>query len=49
MIAFLTTGFFYDQLFVHWLYSLLIMNAVLHAAARRVALAPRMSPASMTG
>ena len=46
MIAFLITGFFYDQLFVHWLYSLLTMNALLHATAKRVVLAP---PMSLTG
>jgi O-antigen ligase len=36
MVAFLITGFFYDQLYVHWLYSLLIINAVLHATAQRL-------------
>jgi putative inorganic carbon (HCO3(-)) transporter len=40
MIAFLITGIFYDQLFVHWLYSLLTINAVLHAAVKRAAVAP---------
>ncbi|HEV8509915.1 MAG TPA: O-antigen ligase family protein [Gemmatimonadales bacterium] len=49
MIAFLLTGFFYDQLFVHWLYSLLIMNAVLHAAAQRAARAQEMSLAGVSG
>ncbi|HEV8263331.1 MAG TPA: O-antigen ligase family protein [Gemmatimonadales bacterium] len=49
MIAFLITGFFYDQLFVHWLYSLLIMNAVLHAAAQRAAKASQPSLAGGTG
>lgn len=29
MIAYLVTGFFYDQLDVHWLYTLLIVNALL--------------------
>jgi O-antigen ligase len=29
MVAFLTTGLFYNQLYVHWLYTLIIMNALL--------------------
>jgi hypothetical protein len=43
MIAFLITGFFYDQLFVHWFYSLLIVNALLHATAQRIARAAQTS------
>jgi hypothetical protein len=45
MVAFLITGVFYDQLFVHWVYSLLTVNAVVHATAARVA-ATRMSAPS---
>jgi hypothetical protein len=40
MVAFLITGLFYDQLFVHWLFSLLTLNALLHATAKRLTLAP---------
>jgi O-antigen ligase len=40
MVAFLFTGFFYDQLFVHWLYSLLALNALLHATATRLTVVP---------
>lgn len=46
MIAFLITGAFYDQLFVHWVYSLLTINAVLHAAVKRLVLA---QPAAFAG
>jgi O-antigen ligase len=49
MIAFLITGFFYDQLFVHWLYSLLTMNALLHAVAKRLALVPQNTLTGPTG
>jgi O-antigen ligase len=48
MIAFLITGFFYDQLFVHWLYSLLIVNALLHATAQRIARAAHASLGAVT-
>lgn len=37
LVAFLITGIFYDQLYVHWLYSLLTLNAVVYAAARAAA------------
>ena len=39
MAAYLVTGLFYDQLYVHWFYSLLIVNAVVHSVALRTAAA----------
>jgi hypothetical protein len=38
MVGYLASGFFYDQLYVHPFYSILTVNAVLHANAKRVAL-----------
>jgi len=29
MISFLTTGFFYNQLYVHWLYTTWVLNTLL--------------------
>jgi O-antigen ligase len=40
MVAFLITGCFYDQLFVHWLYSLVTLNGLLYATATRLTLGP---------
>jgi O-antigen ligase len=37
MAAYLVTGLFYDQLYVHWFYSLLTINAVTHSVALRAA------------
>lgn len=36
MVGFLANGFFYNQFYVHWLYSILIVNRVLHVSAVRV-------------
>jgi hypothetical protein len=36
MVGYLVTSVFYDQLYVHWFYSLLAVNVVLHMNAKRV-------------
>lgn len=41
MVAYLACGVFYNQLFVHWFYSIIIVNALLHATAKRVMLQQR--------
>ena len=41
MVAYLTTGLFYDQFFIHWFYSLLTLNALLHFNTKRLALQQR--------
>jgi len=46
MVAFLITGVFYDQLFVHWVYSLVTVNAVVHATAARAAAIRMSAPSS---
>jgi O-antigen ligase len=47
MVGFLTTGLFYNQLYVHWLYTLIIMNAILfgltHAKRRSAPRAHRQA------
>jgi len=45
MVGFLANGFFYNQLYIHWFYSLIVVNAVLHSNARRI-LQPEISDAS---
>jgi len=44
MVAYLATGFFYDQVYVHWFYSLLTLNAVVHLNAARLALEQSQRP-----
>jgi len=38
MVGYLATGFFYDQVYVHWFYSLLTVNSLLHWNLKRIAL-----------
>jgi len=41
MVGFLVSGIFYNQLYSHWFYSILTLNALLHLNAKRLVSHPR--------
>ena len=41
MVGYLATGIFYNQLYIHWFYSILTLNALLQSNAKRIVLQQR--------